>query len=59
MQRHFCVEERCWLDFENMCSWCGMSEQQAKHYNEGTSDDKFRAIMDRLRANAKPEITDD
>ena len=59
MQRHYCMEERCWLDFEQICSWCGITEQQAQEHNKGTSDDKFRAIMERIRANANPEITDD
>jgi hypothetical protein len=53
------MEERCWLDFEQICSWCGITEQQAQEYNEGTSDDKFRTIMDRLRTNAKPASKDD
>lgn len=30
MQRHYCNEEQTWLDFEGVCSWCGVTEEQAR-----------------------------
>ena len=30
MQRHYCREEKCWLDFEEVCSWCGITEEGAR-----------------------------
>jgi hypothetical protein len=55
MQRHYCLAERCWLDFEEICSWCEITEEQAKE----TSDEQFRAIIQRLNDAARPEINDD
>lgn len=59
MERHFCPEDRTWLDFEGECSWCGMTELDAKLTKNMTSDEKFRRIMERLEQNARPNITDD
>jgi len=59
MQRHWCTSDRNWFDFEGECSWCGMNEAQAKAYHEGTSDQMFREMMNRLRSSARPDITDD
>lgn len=30
MQRHYCREEKCWLDFDEVCSWCGITEEGAR-----------------------------
>ena len=61
MQRHYCSEERTWLDFEGYCSWCGMTEHQAQEQIEDlrNSDQRFREIMEKLNKNARPDITDD
>ena len=54
MIRHYCNEERCWLDFEEVCSWCGMKEDAPI-----TTDEEFRALMAKLEADARPNINDD
>lgn len=56
MIRHYCNEERCWLDFEEVCSWCGITEDQV---GAPMTDEEFREMMAKLEANAKPDITDD
>ena len=45
MQRHFCIEEKTWLDFENKCSWCNLTEEQAARWEKLTANEKFQEIM--------------
>ena len=49
MQRHYCVEERCWLDFEEVCSWCGMTEEGARQLhgmlNNGENDESNKTTV--------------
>ena len=59
MIRHYCNEERCWLDFEEVCSWCGMTEEGARQLHGMTSDAEFRELMRKMEANARPDINDD
>lgn len=59
MQRHYCRAERCWLDFVEVCSWCGMTEEQAKNYDNLSGDQCFEEAMRRVMRNARPDITDD
>lgn len=54
MQRHWCTADRNWFDFEGECSWCGMREDAPQ-----TTDEEFRLLMQRMEANARPDITDD
>jgi len=56
MQTHFCRVEKTWLTFEHTCNWCGLNEQQA---NAPMTDAEFRQLMERLRADARPDINDD
>ena len=45
MIRHYCNEERCWLDFEEVCSWCGMTEEGARQlHGELTNGDSNAPI---------------
>jgi len=49
VQRHYCREERCWLDFEETCSWCGITEEGARQLhgklNNGEHDAPIRTNM--------------
>lgn len=61
MIRHFCDAERCWLDFQEICSWCGKTEAQAQQdlAEDRAADERFKAIVKRLEAAARDDITDD
>lgn len=54
MRTHFCKADRDWITFEDVCSWCGMREDEPI-----TTDEEFRALMAKLEADARPDINDD
>ena len=54
MRTHFCHEDGDWITFEGECSWCGMKENAPI-----TTDAEFRALMAKLKADARPDINDD
>lgn len=61
MIRHFCDTERCWLAFEEICSWCGKTEAQAQQdlVEDKAADERFRQMVKRMEAAARTDITDD
>lgn len=61
MQRHWCNAERAWLDFESICSWCELTEAEARKEMEeyAESERRFQETMRRVEASARPDITDD
>lgn len=59
MQRHYCTAERTWLDFEGECSWCGMTEDEAKNYKGLNGDQLFEEVIYRISRHKNDGITDD
>jgi hypothetical protein len=59
MQRHYCDVEKTWLDFEDECSWCGMTEDEAKKYKNLKGDKLFEEIRHRVNKSDDGHITDD
>lgn len=55
MRTHYCLADRDWITFEGACSWCGMKEEDVLL----TTDAEFRALMAKLKTNARPDINDD
>lgn len=56
MRTHYCKEDRDWITFEGVCSWCGLTEEQI---DKPTSDEEFRQLIERMHKVSKPNITDD
>lgn len=48
MQRHFCKSEHTWLDFSEVCSWCGITEEDAKRDLEANKQPEFPFVLPQL-----------
>ena len=59
MQRHYCEAERCWLDFEEKCAWCDMTEEEAKNYKNLSGNKLLDEVMYRMAKHDDGRITDD
>ena len=56
MKTHYCLQERDWITFEGTCNWCGAKEEDVP---PAMTDEEFRAMMQKIEGNARPDITDD
>ena len=59
MMRHYCDKEKQWLNFNDQCTWCGMTEKQARNYENLSGDALFQEIRARVSQHDDGHITDD
>lgn len=47
MQSHFCSNERMWLDFEDRCNWCDLTEEEAAIQNTLNANEKRQKLAEK------------